>query len=153
VYFDDVTDPGHVPDGESFNETDIATISRGPHTIKFVMDFVNGPDNDVVKIYIDGVLKITGTSWEDYYRFDHESNPTLAAHSRTVDSLLIREGGGNDPGNLGMGFLFDNFSLLSSNPPPNADACKNNGLASRTRADGSAFKNQGDCIQYVNTGK
>lgn len=153
VYFDDVTDPGHVVDGESFNETDIATISRAPHTIKFVMDFVNGPDNDLVKIYIDGFLKITGTSWEDYYRFDHESNPTLAVHSRTVDSLLIRESGANDPNNLGMGFLFDDFNLLSSNAPANADGCKNGGWQNRTRNDGSTFKNQGDCIQYVNTGK
>lgn len=31
--------------------------------------------------------------------------------------------------------------------------CKNDGWRSLSRADGSAFKNQGDCIQYVNTGK
>jgi len=33
------------------------------------------------------------------------------------------------------------------------DACKNGGWETLTRADGSIFKNQGDCIQYVNTGK
>lgn len=33
------------------------------------------------------------------------------------------------------------------------DECKNGGWADLTRADGSSFKNQGDCIQYVNTGK
>jgi hypothetical protein len=33
------------------------------------------------------------------------------------------------------------------------DDCKNGGWQSVFRADGSAFKNQGDCIQYVNTGK
>ena len=31
--------------------------------------------------------------------------------------------------------------------------CKNGGWESLVRADGSSFKNQGDCIQYVNTGK
>jgi hypothetical protein len=31
--------------------------------------------------------------------------------------------------------------------------CKNDGWQSLTRADGSSFKNQGDCIQYVNTGR
>ena len=31
--------------------------------------------------------------------------------------------------------------------------CKKGGWADLTRADGSSFKNQGDCIQYVNTGK
>jgi hypothetical protein len=39
------------------------------------------------------------------------------------------------------------------NVPPNASACKNGGWMTYTRADGSIFRNQGDCIQYVNTGK
>ena len=34
-----------------------------------------------------------------------------------------------------------------------ANSCKNGGWQSFTRANGSSFKNQGDCIQYVNTGK
>jgi hypothetical protein len=33
------------------------------------------------------------------------------------------------------------------------DACKNGGWMTLHRADGSSFNNQGDCIQYVNTGK
>jgi hypothetical protein len=33
------------------------------------------------------------------------------------------------------------------------DKCKKGGWADLTRANGSSFKNQGDCIQYVNTGK
>ena len=33
-----------------------------------------------------------------------------------------------------------------------ADDCKDGGWQNATRADGSAFKNQGDCMQYVNTG-
>jgi hypothetical protein len=35
----------------------------------------------------------------------------------------------------------------------NKDQCKNGGWQTVTRADGSSFKNQGDCIQYVNTGR
>lgn len=31
--------------------------------------------------------------------------------------------------------------------------CKDGGWEYETRADGSDFKNQGDCMQYVNTGK
>ena len=34
-----------------------------------------------------------------------------------------------------------------------AEACKDGGWRTLTRADGSAFKNQGDCIQYANTGR
>jgi hypothetical protein len=33
------------------------------------------------------------------------------------------------------------------------DECKKGGWADMTRADGTTFTNQGDCIQYVNTGK
>jgi hypothetical protein len=33
------------------------------------------------------------------------------------------------------------------------EQCKKNGWKDVKRADGSSFKNQGDCIQYVNTGK
>jgi hypothetical protein len=33
------------------------------------------------------------------------------------------------------------------------DGCKNGGWQSLTRSDFSIFKNQGDCIQYLNTGK
>lgn len=31
--------------------------------------------------------------------------------------------------------------------------CKNGGWQTMTRADGTPFKNQGDCVSYVNTGK
>jgi len=37
--------------------------------------------------------------------------------------------------------------------PTSKDQCKNDGWQTLFRADGSPFKNQGDCIQYVNTGK
>lgn len=151
VFFVDVTDPSHATNAETFNETDIATISRSPHTVKISMDFNNGPDNDVVKVYIDGQLKQTGTSWEDYYRYDTESNPGLANdNSRTVDSLLFRTGGTAVPANLGGGYLFDNVSLLSGpipvNRPTSKDQCKNDGWKTY-----GTFKNQGDCVSFVAT--
>ena len=71
VIFFDVTNPGPVPTVSSFNPTDIATLSRAiTYKIKFEMDFVDGPANDVVKISIDDVLVHEGTSWEDHYRYD-----------------------------------------------------------------------------------
>jgi hypothetical protein len=33
------------------------------------------------------------------------------------------------------------------------DQCKNGGHTTVTRADGSTFKNQGDCVSYVSNGK
>ena len=155
VFFDDVTDPTHAINGETFNETDIATLTRAPHTIKFSMDFVDGPDNDVVKIYIDGVLIHTGTSWEDYFRYDTESNPSLVDVSRTVDSLLFRTGGStNNPSVLGQGFLVDNLSLLSGpilvGPPTSKDQCKKDGWKI---FNNPSFKNQGQCVSFVEKAK
>ena len=118
-----------------------------PHTIKITMDFVNGSANDVVKVYVDGTLFHTGTSWEDYFR-ECETNPT-----RTVDSILFRTGGTAAPGTLGQGFLIDNLSTSSTNAPIAANQCKNGGWQNYTRADGSSFRNQGDCVSYVNTGR
>lgn len=116
VFFDDVTTSSNPAD---WNETDIATLSRtAPHTIKLSIDFANGPSNDVVKVYVDGALVKTGTSWENYYRYDDESNPTLANDSRTVDSLLFRAAGSAAPATSGAGFLIDNVNVTTSTPPP-----------------------------------
>lgn len=89
------------------------------HTIKITIDFYDGPRNDVVKVYIDGRLKHTGTTWEDYFRWCTESgggtgNPSLNV-SRTVDSILFRTGGASAPNTAGYGFYIDNLSLQSSN--------------------------------------
>ncbi len=86
------------------------------HTIKVQMDFVDGIANDVVRVYVDGELVHTGTSWEDYYR-DVEVNPT-----RPVDSLLFRVAGTAAPDTVGKGFLFDNLTLFSGPTPPAARA-------------------------------
>jgi Cohesin domain/Periplasmic copper-binding protein (NosD) len=98
--------------GDDFNDIDIATLDRSKqHFIKFVIDFVDGPRNDVVKIYIDGALIHTGTTWEDYFRFCAEQAPDNNTH--TVDSLLFRTGGSAVPANSGKGFLIDGL-LMSS---------------------------------------
>jgi len=48
-------------------------------------------------------------------------------------------------------FDWTRFDVIPA-PLTKAD-CKNGGWETITREDGSPFKNQGDCIQYVNTGK
>ena len=119
VIFVDVTDPGRVVDGDTFNTTDIATLDRAhSHLIRFSIDFKDGPANDQVKIYIDGSLKETGTTWEDYYRYDTEQAPGNKVP--TVDKLLFRESGtpptyDPNPGDaFSGGFLIDRVTLASS---------------------------------------
>ena len=48
----------------------------------------------------------------------------------------------------GTTYDFEPYQVAASK-----EACKQGGWATLSRADGSSFKNQGDCIQYVNTGK
>ncbi len=43
--------------------------------------------------------------------------------------------------------------FLAANPPLTKDDCKNGGWQTRTDGAGQPFPNQGQCIQYVNTGK
>jgi len=145
IYFDDVqgtTNPAN------FVETDIATVSRTAHTIKLTMDMVDGPSNDVVKVYVDGVLKITGTSWENYYRFDSESSAEQSP--RIVKTVLFRESGTATPANVEKGFLIDNLSTVSGpvlvGPPTDKDQCKKGGWK---LFNNPTFKNQGKCVSYV----
>src|SRR3989344_1509762 len=127
INFYDVQDENAGFQVANFVETMVATgLSRATtHTAKFVIDFVDGPSNDTVDIYIDGVLVHSGTTWENYFRFDTESQGTphdisLENKSRTVDSLLFRTGGPAAPDTLGMGYLIDNLTMSSSpsTPPP-----------------------------------
>ncbi|HWI16636.1 MAG TPA: hypothetical protein VNT81_02730 [Vicinamibacterales bacterium] len=45
------------------------------------------------------------------------------------------------------------FDFDFSNAPASKSECMQGGWQTLTRADGSSFPNQGQCIQYVNTGK
>jgi hypothetical protein len=89
-----------------------------PHTVRITMQLVDGPSNDIVKVYVDGNLVHTGGSWEDYYKLDTESSPTPADQvSRTVDSLLIRASGNAQADTAGKGFLFDDVSVTTGPVP------------------------------------
>ena len=116
---EDQADGVHVIFTDStFVDQDIATLDRGEHRIKFETTFVKGDDNDVVRIFIDDAQKMRGASWENYYRFEQERNPSA------TDRLIIRAGGTDgetNPSLRGQGFLFDNVTSTSShvnNPAP-----------------------------------
>jgi hypothetical protein len=154
VFFDDVEMSGPCPivfvGCANFVEKDIATLNRtSAHTNRFSIDFKPGPGNDVVKIYIDGSLATTGTTWEDYYRYDLEAagNGNLVS---PVNKMLFRESGLPNPLDLGKGFLVDGLSLSSATQPTSASDCKNGGWQTFTNP---TFKNQGDCVSFVNNGK
>jgi hypothetical protein len=78
---------------------------------------------------------------------------TLSAPSDLIGSTV----GGHRYGWIviqeGSVLAIDNASLLSAGVAGSVTACKNDGWQELTRVDGIPFTNQGDCIQYVNTGK
>lgn len=82
---------------------------------------------------------------DDLYRqFQVGINPATATFDMTVDS--------NQPG------IWDkssdiNVQVFATRVATSKDQCMNGGWKTLIRANGTTFKNQGDAIQYVNTGK
>ena len=158
-----------------FRLVDIAMLPYGgTYTVTIVMNLIEGPHNDVVQVYIDGINGGAGlvpgqpgeatfdgfyapvdnqpttnkakagqtiplkwrveatsfaTSWEDYYRYDKESNGGAAPDganvpppadlvngygTRDVDSLIIQaRGSGGNALAQGKGYLIDNVTFGS----------------------------------------
>lgn len=99
-----------------FVTTDIATgLSRlVPHHVRLSMTVLEGPNNDIVEVYVDNTLAITGTSWEEYFPGWESKDPPI---TQTI-ILQARDTSGTGattaPATAGEGFLFDNFVLSSS---------------------------------------
>jgi uncharacterized repeat protein (TIGR01451 family) len=97
-----------------FKGYDLGTLPRNAvHTIRFWMKLNPGPDNDLVRIFIDG--KDVGqcfTTWENFYRFQKQPVPIS-------DRLLFRSPNqdGNHPSLLGGGYLFDTVTTTTANGP------------------------------------
>jgi hypothetical protein len=83
-------------------------------------------------------------------------DPYAAALLKYGDYVVTRVSLVVDP-TYGQVVRFDNTvvdeTLYTYDQAQNKDECKNGGWRSLTRADGTPFKNQGDCIQHSNTGK
>jgi hypothetical protein len=143
----------------------VATVSRNrAHSVRLSIDFIDGPRNDRVKVYVDGNLRHTGTTWEDYFRWCTESQggtgSTVTDQSRTVDSLLFRVGGNQGflhPANRFKGFFIDNLFYASSTRP---DCDKHHGDGDGDVEDGhgghghgsfhksGCDKNDGDSVRH-----
>jgi uncharacterized repeat protein (TIGR01451 family) len=98
-------------DGE-FKGYDLGTLPRNVvHTIRFWMKLNPGPDNDLVRIFIDGSdVGECFTTWENFYRRFSQEVPIS-------DRLLLLSGNrdGNRLSLLGGGYLFDNVTTTTTN--------------------------------------
>ena len=131
------------------------------HTIKITMELREGETNDIVKVYVDGVQRLVGTSWEDYFRENEGGN------TRPVDALMImtRVKQGARPDSDGLGFYIDNIQIDVANAPaapstvnvdPNGHDFECDGSTTATRAlapDGKcAFKTISRGVDVVASG-
>ena len=92
---------------------DLGTLPRNvPHTIKFWIKLNPLPNNDLVRIYIDGHdVGQCFTTWANFYRSVKQPVPP-------IDRLEFRSVGEQDNASLvGHGYLFDNVSTTTANGP------------------------------------
>jgi hypothetical protein len=74
------------------------------------------------------------------------------AYDSALHQIVLFGGGsfpGADTGNFNDTWVLDDPLRI----PRTTDDCKGDGWKDLVRSDGTAFKNQGACVSYVNTGK
>lgn len=100
------------------------------HSLEMRVRYFDGPDNDVVSIYLDGKLIGTSTTLENYYDYQVEGEDHATyAEAHQTSRLFFRANAGsgekapNDgPGGLNQGFYFDDIVNSGFN---NADGTGN----------------------------
>jgi hypothetical protein len=138
------------------------TVARGldrrrAHAIRLSMDFVDGPANDIVRVYVDGALRHTGTSWEAYYNYDANGRANFGGATPAVNRVMFRTGsdrhrgvpGDPAPETLGRGFLIDGVRVAVFSVATSTASCRDNGWQAVHDALGRPFRNQGDCVSWV----
>lgn len=100
------------------------------HNVRYELDFIDGPNNDIARIYLDNVLVHSGPSWEGYYP---AFEPALHPLGVPVQTLLFRLSGPAEPNALGGGFFIDNVDITLVPAPGAAAVLGLAGLASIRR--------------------
>ncbi len=127
---------------------------RHAHTIRLVLDFLDGPGDDVVRVYVDAKRRHVGASWETYYRLEPGGAAQFGGNPPAVNRLMFRTGsdahrglpGTPAPATLGFGFVIDDVRIATFSVPRSAGDCKDGGWRQLRSGDGRPFANQGDCV-------
>jgi hypothetical protein len=112
----------------------------------------------------------TGNNWNKWYTLEINYNPQNTSiefyvNNSKVGSYAATDG--NDTLNFIHGVIFNNFNNATNNTADNysvkwqnfetglatkgdKEACMNGGFTAMTDENGNAFKNQGQCVSYMN---
>ena len=94
------------------------------HEITLILKYVDGSNNDVIDIYVDGVLEGKSTTFENYHQYHLDGAHDAAQHSAAQEThqastIFFRGGSGgadtDGPGGKNQGFLFDDITYSSFN--------------------------------------
>ncbi len=167
---------GDVVNGERVNMLDNIAVSKAGLVV-LNEDVGNAAHNGKVWLYDPATDALTRLARHDTARFgdvgvaatapfnqDEESSGVLDVSSilgagmyLMVDQAHYPINAGNSRGFPNPDELVEGGQLMAMRAPfpvvTDKNTCKGGGWDSVFRADGGTFKNQGDCIQYVNTGK
>ena len=126
-----------------------------PHTIRFRIKVNPGPDNDVVRIAVDGRSRGCFTTWENYYRTAPEQAPPPNRNTpATINSLQFRSSVPGPASLAGDGYLFDNVSITPSNGPGPKPCSGEGRVAEKARhldidkTTQTQFARPGDLVTY-----
>lgn len=132
-------------DGE-FVAHPLGTVRRdGAHRIRFWIKLNPGLNNDLVRVFIDGVdAGECFTTWENFY-------PRAGEEVPDINSMQFRSDGDPVPSIDGKGYLFDNVAITTSDGPGPEDCSGDGGgepdidgdKTTRTR-----FAEPGDLVTY-----
>ena len=98
-------------------------LSNGWHDVELRLQYKDGPNNDVIQIWVDGNLIGTTTTFENYHDFDPNNEfPNYADHKAAAEDyqtnrIFFRGGDNGQPqdgnGPLNKGFYFDDIPTAS----------------------------------------
>jgi hypothetical protein len=168
---------GRMVGGEKVNMFDNIAVNEKTGLIVLLEDVGNAAHNGKVWLYdpaTDALLKIArhdparfggiGVPATAPFNQDEETSGVIdvssilgAGHYLLVDQAHYLINSTTPRGFANPDELVEGGQLLDMRAPfpvaSEKDQCKDGGWASIFRESGGVFKNQGDCIQYVNTGK
>ena len=141
--FVNASDPNSIPTGIVFD-------TQGN---LFVSTEGNAPNDTILKFTPAGAKSIfaSGLNNPRGLTFDAQGNLFVAELNANGDILEFSPSGSVSV--FASGLVAPVWIAIAPQIATNKNQCKNGGWQMFVRANGTRFKNQGDCIQYVNTGK